>query len=310
MIRLGELSRAEECVRRGLNCDPGHLKLSLIFSSLLTKQEKYLEAFDFLSGKDIDCHLIEVVLAILRGLANLPGKPPLSDGESPLPLASQLMDMMDTVFAEQLLAQEQMAHGETAEVLFMFGRLYRLLRDSSKAASFLTRSAALTESPEALLLLGHVEYERGRLAECVKWYEKGLDLKFEHDAALRLGFAQMKLGENDEAEKVLFKCSPQSASVLLGLGVTAMRMEKWKQADLLLNKATVVNHRHPEIWGNLALFSFKVGRVEEAMHAVGLCKKWNLSDEDLKKELIGARLWEGGEEEVNDESPEEESLSE
>jgi hypothetical protein len=40
------------------------------------------------------------------------------------------MEMMDVVFAEQLIAQEQMARGETAKVLYMFGKLHWHMRDS------------------------------------------------------------------------------------------------------------------------------------------------------------------------------------
>jgi tetratricopeptide (TPR) repeat protein len=286
MLKHGEMSRAEECVRRVLTCDPNHLKLSVLFASLLTKQEKYLDAIDFLnSAHFMDCRLVEVILSILNGLANLPAKQILRDNESPLPFALELMDMMDVVFAEQLIAQEQMAKGETADVLYMFGKLHYHLRDFAKAVSFLTRAVALDRTADALLLLGHVEFERERFEESAKWFDEGLEMRFEHAAALRLGFIYLRMGEDLKAESTLFQCSPQSASVLLGLAIAAINMEKYKQADELLNRATVVNSRHPEIWAHLALFSHKMDRREEALHAASVAKKWNLTNPELISKL-------------------------
>jgi tetratricopeptide (TPR) repeat protein len=300
MLKHGDLSRAEECVRRGLTCNPGHLKLSILFASLLTRQEKYVDAIEFLNGAHFEDRIVEVILSILNGLANLPAKPILRDGESPLSFALDLMEMMDVVFAEQLIAQEQMAKGETAEVLYMFGKLHYHMHDFSKAVSFLTRAVDLDRTADALLLLGHVEFERNRLEESAKWFDEGLDLRFEHAAALRLGFIYLKMKQNAQAESTLFQCSPQSASVLLGLAIAAINMEKYKQADELLNRATVVNSRHPDIWAYLALFAVKMERKEEAVHAAGLARKWNLTDTELISKLTELNLYAEGDVEGND----------
>jgi tetratricopeptide (TPR) repeat protein len=283
-LKHGDLSRAEECVRRGLTCDPNHLKLSILFASLLTRQEKYIDAKEYLEKQHFQDRIVEIILSILRGLANLP-KPenerPLGEDESPLPFALELMEMMDVVFAEQLIAQEQMAKGETAEVLFMFGKLHYHIRDFAKAVSFLTRAVGIDKTADSLLLLGHVEFERHRFDEAAKWFDEGLEMRFEHAAALRLGYIYLKQKEDLKAESVLFQCSPQSASVLLGLAIAAINMKKYRQADELLNRATVVNFRHPDIWAYLAIFSQKMDRRAEALHAASLAKKWNLTDEEL-----------------------------
>jgi tetratricopeptide (TPR) repeat protein len=293
MLRHGNVSRAEECVRRGLTCDPNHLKLSVLFASLLTRQEKYLDAIDFLNSAHFMDRIVEVILSILNGLANLPAKPILKDGESPLQFALELMEMMDVVFAEQLIAQEQMAKGETSEVLYMFGKLHYHLHDFSKAVSFLTRAVSGTaeRTADALLLLGHVEFERGRYEEAAKWFDEGLEMRFEQGAALRLGFIYLKMKEYLKAEMILFQCSPQCASVLLGLAIAAMNMEKFKQADELLNRATVLNFRHPDIWAHLAILSHRMDRKEEAFHAAAIAKKWNLSDENLTQKLTELKLY-------------------
>jgi tetratricopeptide (TPR) repeat protein len=285
MLKHGDISRAEECVRRGLTCDPNHVKLSILFASLLTRQERYVDAIDFLNAAHFNVRIVEVILSILNGLANLPAKPILCDGESPLTFALELMDMMDVVFAEQLIAQEQMAKGETAEVLYMFGKLHYHMRDFSKAVSFLSRAVAIGKTADALLLLGHVEFERKRFDDAAKWFDEGLEMRFEHGAALRLGFIYLKVKEYVKAEMILYQCSPQCASVLLGLAIAAINMGKYKQADELLNRATVVNFRHPDIWAHLALFSQKMDRREEAMHAAGIARKWNLTDPVLIEQL-------------------------
>lgn len=293
MLKHCNESRAEECVRRGLTCDPNHLKLSILFASLLTRQEKYVEAIDFLKSAHFMDRIVEVVISILCGLANLPSKSAgLRPDESPLQYASELMEMYDVVFAEQLIAQEQMAKGETAEVMYMFGRLYYHLHDFSKAVSFLSRAVSLDKTSEALLLLGHIEYERGRYQEAVKWFDGGLEMRFEHSAALRLGYICLSMKNYQKAEAILFKCSPQSASVLLGLAISAMNMGKDKQADELLNQATVINPRYPDIWAHLALFSLKMGRNEEAHHSALMAQKWNLADENLIQQLRDANLFE------------------
>ncbi|OHT06579.1 TPR Domain containing protein [Tritrichomonas foetus] len=302
MLKHCDVSRAEECVRRGLTCDPNHLKLSILFASLLTRQEKYVEAIEFLNSAHFMDRIVEVVLSILNGLANLPAKPILKEGESPIPFASELMEMMDVVFAEQLIAQEQMAKGETSEVMYIFGKLHYHLHDFSKAVSFLGRAVSIEKTADALLLLGHIEYERERFEEAAKWFDQGLEMRFEQGAALRLGFIYIRMGEYLKAESILFQCSPQSASVLLGLAIASIHMEKYKQADELLNRATVVNPRHPEVWAHLALFSLKMDRSEEAEHAADMARKWNLTDEALIKKLKEAKLYEN---ESNNEEEEE-----
>lgn len=290
MLNHGDVSRAEECVRRGLTCDPNHLKLSVLFASLLTRQQKYVDAIEFLKAAHFMDRIVGVVLSILNGLANLPAKPILEDGEAPLTFAHELMEMMDVVFAEQLIAQEQMAKGETAEVLYTFGKLYYHMRDFSKAVSFLGRAVSLDRTADALLLLGHVEFERQRHDEAAKWFDEGLEMRFEQSAAVRLGFIFLSMGEYLKAESTLFQCSPQSASVLLGLAIAAMHMEKYKQADELLNRATVVNVRHPDVWAYIAIFSHKMEHMDEAEHAAKMAYKWNLTDKKLISELAGLGL--------------------
>lgn len=285
MLRHGDVSHAEECVRRGLTCDPNHLKLSILFASLLTRQQKYVDAIDFLKAAHFRERIVDVILSILNGLANLPAKPILEEGESPLPFALELMEMMDVVFSEQLVAQEQMAKGETAEVMYMFGKLHYYMRDFSKAVSFLSRAVSMERTADSLLLLGHVEFERDRHADAVKWFDEGLEMRFEQTAALRLGFIYLEMKEDIKAEAMLFQCSPQSASVLLGLAIAAISMEKYKQADELLNRATVINVRHPDIWAYLAIFSDKMDRREEAEHAANMARKWNLTDKALIAKL-------------------------
>jgi tetratricopeptide (TPR) repeat protein len=264
-----------------------------LFASLLTRQEKYIDAKDYLEKQHFQDRIVEIILSILRGLANLP-KPenerPLAEDESPLPYALELMEMMDVVFAEQLIAQEQMAKGETAEVLYMFGKLHYHIRDFANAVSFLTRAVGIEKKADSLLLLGHVEFERYRYDEAAKWFDEGLEMRFEHDAALRLGNIYLRQNEDLKAESVLFQCSPQSASVLLGLAIAAIRMKKYRQADELLNRATVVNFRHPDIWAHLAIFSQQMDRRAEALHAAALAKKWNLTDEALIAKLKDLNL--------------------
>lgn len=291
MLKHGDLSRAEECVRRGLACDPNHLSLSILFASLLTRQEKYFEALDFIKLANFRVREVEIVISILNGLANIPNPDPvLHDNEEPLSVASYFMDLMDVVFAEQLIAQEQMKSGETVDVLLSFGRLHYLLRDFVKSVSFLQRAVKMEKNPDGLLLLGHVEFERGRYEESASWFEQGLSMQFEQRAAMRLGFIYIKQGDYLKAEGYLFQCSPQSATVLLGLGITSMKLEKYKQADEFLNYASVVNFRHPDVWAYLALFSKKVDRLDEAEHAASKALEWNLRDLELKQELANEGL--------------------
>lgn len=300
MLKHNNLARAEECVRRGLTCDPNHLKLSILFASLLTRQEKYLEAIDFLKSAHFMERIVDVVISILCGLANIPNsKPAVEENESPLQFAHELLEMMDVVFTEQLIAQEQMAKGETAEVLYMFGKLHYQLHDFSKAVSFLSRAASLEKTADALLLLGNIEFERERYQEAIKWFNEGLKMRFEQGSALRLGFIYLKMNDFVKAESILFQCSPQSASVLLGLAIAAINMNKFKQADELLNQATVINPRHPDVWAHLALFSSKLERLEEAHHAADMAKKWNLTDDDLIKKLKEENLYDINDEEEN-----------
>jgi tetratricopeptide (TPR) repeat protein len=189
--------------------------------------------------------IAEIILSIVRGLANLPE--PLGEDESPLSYALELREMMDVIFAEQLIAQEQMAKGETAEVLYKFGKLHYHIRDFVKAVSFLTRAVGIDKTADSLLLLGHVEFERYRYNEAAKSFDEGLEMRIEHAAPLRFGYIYLKQKEDLNAESALFQCSPQSAPVLLGLAIAAIHLKKYWQADELLNRVTVVNFKRPDI---------------------------------------------------------------
>ncbi|KAH0789326.1 cilia- and flagella-associated protein [Histomonas meleagridis] len=285
MYKHGNLRRTEECVRRGLSFDTNHLKLSILFASLLAAQERYVEAINFLNSKKFNEKIVDVVIYILKGLANLPVQQLFDENDSPLSYASELMDIEDVIFSEQLIAHEQILKGETAEVLLKFGQLQYKMHNFPKAISFLTRSISLEKTSDALLLMGHVEYERERFEDAAKWFEQGLELRFEQEAAIRLGFIYLDMDENLKAENILFQCSPQSALVLLGLGIAAVRMEKYKQAEELLNQATVVNYRNPEVWGYIAILSDIMERPDEAMHALEMTKKWRLENPKIIKLL-------------------------
>lgn len=297
MMKHGDLSRCEECVRRGLTCDPNHLNLSLLFASLLTRQQKYNEAIDFLENCHFQDKFGDVVLSILKSLANIPTKQVLDEGESPIQYIIQLLDLQDTVFAEQLIAEEQMAKGETPEVLYLFGRLHYILRDFAKAASFLSRALSIEKTADSALLLGHVEFERERYVEAAKRFEDGLEMRFEHGAALRLGFIYLKHKDWLKAESILFQCSPQSASVCLGLAIASFYLDKFKQADELLNRATVINCRHPITWAYIALLSEKLQRIDEALNAAENAMKWELDDEEMISKLDALNLLPANEEE-------------
>jgi hypothetical protein len=71
-------------------------------------------------------------------------------------------------------------------------------------------------------------------------------------------------------------------------------MDKFKQADELLNHAAVVNFRHPNTWAYLAILFHRMERKEESLHAAANAKKWNLSDEELIQKLTELKLFGAG----------------
>lgn len=281
---------AEETIRRGLSLNPSHLKLSIAFASILTRQEKFREAINFLQSGHFEQEIIQIILKVLSGLANVPIDGLDKEIENPLVHAQYLMKMEEVIFAEQLISLEQVRQGETAEVLAAFGQLYYHLKIFNKAVSYFIRSSTLDNNMVSYLNLGHVEFERKRFKEAIKWYEQGLQNFFDQLSTLRLGIMYLKVGQYLNCEQTLFQCNPQSSTVLLGLAISAEKLGKDKQADEFFNQALVINFRKAEAWAHYALFCLKLERQEEAEHAASMTLKWNLRDDELQKELIQKEL--------------------
>jgi tetratricopeptide (TPR) repeat protein len=266
-LKHNDIGRAEECLRRGLTCDPEHVNLGLGFASMLARQQRFHDAIAFLKPLPAaDEFLGKVALDILHSLANLPNpdQPLKLSDEELVSTALAFLDLGDVVFSEQLIAQLQMRNGETAEVLFLFGKLFHQLGDRAKAASFLKRSIDLDHSGKALIELGDVDFERERWSSAVSLYTVGIEKTPNLAASSRLGQAFLALGRAKEAEAVLATCSPQSANTLLNLALAAIGLGKLRQADELLARASVVNPRDPRIWITMGELMAKLGRPEDA----------------------------------------------
>ena len=81
------------------------------------------------------------------------------------------------------------------------------------------------------------------------------------------------------------------ASTWLGAGISYLRLQDYKNAEIALMEANIMNNRHAEVWAYLALLALQTDQIQEAEQAL----KWA-----LRCELCNARLLdEIGEQYVN-----------
>ena len=75
------------------------------------------------------------------------------------------------------------------------------------------------------------------------------------------------------------------ASTWLGAGIAYLRLQDFENADVALMEANVMNNRHAEVWGYLALLALQTGLAGEAEQAMLWALRCQLCNTQLLDEL-------------------------
>lgn len=75
------------------------------------------------------------------------------------------------------------------------------------------------------------------------------------------------------------------ASTWLGAGIAYLRLQEYQNAEMALMEANVMNNRHAEVWGYLALLALHIGQEAEAEQAMTWANRCELSNVQLLDEV-------------------------
>ena len=75
------------------------------------------------------------------------------------------------------------------------------------------------------------------------------------------------------------------ASTWLGAGIAYLRLQDYDNADVALMEANVMNNRHAEVWGYLALLALHTGQAAEAEQATMWALRCELCNTQLLDEI-------------------------
>ena len=75
------------------------------------------------------------------------------------------------------------------------------------------------------------------------------------------------------------------ASTWLGAGIAYLRLQEHHKAETALMEANVMNNRHAEVWGYLALLALHTGQEAEAEQAMMWAHRCELTNVQLLDEI-------------------------
>lgn len=75
------------------------------------------------------------------------------------------------------------------------------------------------------------------------------------------------------------------ASTWLGAGIAYLRLQDYQNAETALMEANVMNNRHAEVWGYLALLALHTDQEAEAEQAMSWARRCELSNVQLLDEI-------------------------
>ena len=75
------------------------------------------------------------------------------------------------------------------------------------------------------------------------------------------------------------------ASTWLGAGIAYSRLQDYKNAEVALMEANIMNNRQAEVWGYLALLALQTNQAQEAEQALKWALRCELSNAQLLDEI-------------------------
>jgi len=305
-MRLGDIPKAEECLREALALSPGHLHSLLAYGALLMGREKTVQAEPYFAGAtkyhENDC----LAWAALGLYYEMEGKDDQrrkcfkkvlqleKDNEDEIrSVYVRAADFLVTVFATQMveraLSEEVNKNGVTIQVLLLLSQSYINCKNMQRARQYLDDLLVNHDKRNGLgmCLMGHTFWNDKLPKDAITYYEKALGLRHAYVDILelyRLGSLYLQVSKYYEAADTFSRACQfhPSASTWLGLGKALFFRGEFNSAEAALAEANVWDNHNPEVWGWLALTALKNSKIPEANHAY---------KEAIKNELQIASLY-------------------
>ncbi len=126
--------------------------------------------------------------------------------------------------------------------------------------------------PDALLLLGVLERQAGRVLEAIRWLGEARKVRPDHlDTKVNLAGAFLDAGHPEQARTVLLDeegVPAREASVLGLLGVASRRLGNQDESETWLRAAVALKPGAAEHWNNLAVTLLETTRYDQALEAL------------------------------------------
>ncbi|KAL0022439.1 hypothetical protein WJX79_000099 [Trebouxia sp. C0005] len=261
-LRTAKQGQAEQCLKEAVAIEPGHKAALLALAALLWH---------------------------VHNRRSLAGNPYLQ-------VALLLLDLQLGECAQQALqaAGKGQADEEVPglEMALCCSKAASLTGDATGALEA-AKEAARAADPQDVrprIILGNLYWAAGRASQASKEYQGALragPTSCPLDLYLRLGTTFLAEGEFEYARNVYVQaCAVRPcASTWLGAGIAYLRLQDYDNADVALMEANVMNNRHAEVWGYLALLALHTGQAAEAEQATMWALRCELCNTQLLDEI-------------------------
>ncbi|KAA6417329.1 MAG: tetratricopeptide repeat 18, partial [Trebouxia sp. A1-2] len=322
-LRTAKQGQAEQCLKEAVAIEPGHKAALLALAALLWHVGLHTDAA-YLDQAETVLHAAKeaaaddtAVWALLslvyesmaprrlsehrnaafemRRLGKVHNRRSLA-GNPYLQVALLLLDLQLGECAQQALqaAGKGQADEEVPglEMALCCSKAASLTGDATGALEA-AKEAARAADPQDVrprIILGNLYWAAGRASQASKEYQGALragPTSCPLDLYLRLGTTFLAEGEFEYARNVYVQaCAVRPcASTWLGAGIAYLRLQDYDNADVALMEANVMNNRHAEVWGYLALLALHTGQAAEAEQATMWALRCELCNTQLLDEI-------------------------
>jgi len=247
--KLGDYSKAEKCILKGLELKPEDNSFNHELAKVLFKGQKYdrcLELLLTLSKKVKRRQILFKDIAMCYYKMN---------------------KLAESLEAVQVSLTE---NPDNISSLYVEGLIYKELGNFSKSISSFTKLLSLdSNNRDALYQLGKINHQKGKYREALESFDKVLDFRPRDNEVLKAkGISHDELEEYKEASEALMKSVDVDDEIVFNdRGVALSRLGYNHKAIDSYRRALSSNPKYSICWFNLGKALFRVGDLKEALTA-------------------------------------------
>ncbi|XP_076387929.1 cilia- and flagella-associated protein 70 isoform X2 [Megachile rotundata] len=319
--KIGDVERAKECCLEAISLDKHHAIALLMYALILFENNEYREAEVFLKAvtnfypRFFECwgilHIfyirteyypgIDLTLRIAEKCMTDKNREVVLDQE-PLSwtmihcppdniyllVATFLLKLHFCEFAGIALAQTMLDCEASTDTLYYLAVEHYLSGRYEDTLSHLKQiECSFGVDFSVSSLMGHCYLKMGDEEKAVEYYDFACMLfdrpEMAHLVEIRLGYHHYNVDKFDSAKKMFLnacKASPTSHT-WLGVGMCCYELEQFKEAEMALTEANLIDNSNPDTWGYLCLLNMTLERYDEFVQCYAEMIKNNLKNKKL-----------------------------